>query len=40
MPSIPEVPGPTVFDEKLLRIAAQGFAVALTVSLVLMPGVY
>jgi UDP-GlcNAc:undecaprenyl-phosphate GlcNAc-1-phosphate transferase len=28
-----------VFDEKLLRIAAQGFAVALTVSLVIMPGV-
>lgn len=27
-----------MFDEKLLRIAAQGFAVALTVSLVLMPG--
>jgi UDP-GlcNAc:undecaprenyl-phosphate GlcNAc-1-phosphate transferase len=27
-----------VFDEKLLRIAAQGFAVALTVALVLMPG--
>lgn len=28
-----------MFDEKLLRIAAQGFAVALTVALVIMPGV-